>query len=203
MNKTIGLTGGIASGKSTVTKTLRKENIPVVDADMVAREVVLPKSKGLKQIITAFGEEYLQSDGFLNRQKLGNLAFNNSEVMSTLNKIMSPLIQNESARQLKDYHDQGHDIVFYDAALILEMGNATKYHSIVVVCCTLEQQIDRLMKRGTGYGPLTKAEAVARIATQMSAEEKKKKADYIIDTSGSIEESINQTMVLLTFLRAQ
>lgn len=186
---TFGLTGGIASGKSTVTKTFRKAGIPIVDADIVARQVVEPGTAGLKTIITAFGEEYLQEDGTLNRTKLGALVFANKDALGIVNEIMMPLINSESANQIKKLHEGGAPLVGYDAALICEMGNAKNYRPLIVVHCPADTQLARLMSRNN----LTRDEAMARIFAQMPVEKKKAMADYLIDTSGTIENSVRQT----------
>jgi dephospho-CoA kinase len=190
---TFGLTGGIASGKSTVTKTLRRFDIPVVDADQVARDVVVPGSKGLTDIIQAFGIEYLNRDGTLDRTKLGKLVFSKPEALNTINHIMGPLIQEESDLQVQKAHQAGHPVVGYDAALICEMGNADRYRPLIVVSCPQDMQIDRLMKRNF----LTREEAVARIAAQMPVADKVAMADYVIDTSGTVENSIQQTEAVI------
>jgi dephospho-CoA kinase len=194
---TVGLTGGIACGKSTATKTFLTNNIPVVDADIVARQVVVPGSKGYQQIVDAFGTQYIK-DGVLDRGMLAETVFSNSQALETMNTIMSPLIQEESNRQLKSFHDEGFRIVLYDAALIIEMGNANKYRPLIVVSCSKEQQLERLMKRNL----LTESQALSRINSQIPTEEKIKLADFVIDTSKDKEYSINQTLNIIKRLRA-
>lgn len=194
---TFGLTGGIASGKSTVTKTFRAAGIPIVDADVVARQVVEPGTPGLQTIISAFGEEYLQADGTLDRIKLGTLVFANKDQLHICNEIMMPLIHNEGAAQIKKLHDAGAPLVGYDAALICEMGNAKNYRPLIVVHCPADTQIARLMSRNS----LTRDEAMARINAQMPVEKKKAMADYLIDTSGTIEESVKQTQKIIEILK--
>ena len=194
---TFGLTGGIACGKSTVTKTLRANNIPIVDADIVARQVVAPGTYGLARIIRAFGTEYLNDDGTLNRTKLGAHVFADSSARRVLDKIMAPLITTESGSQLSAFHSQGNQLVGYDAALICEMGNSEKFRPLIVVHCPRVTQLQRLMSRNN----LTEAEAMARIEAQMPLEKKVKLADFTIDTSGTIEYSIQQTEVIIQKLR--
>lgn len=196
---TFGLTGGIACGKSTVTKTLRANNIPVVDADIVARQVVAPGTFGLSRVIRDFGAEYLNADGTLNRTKLGALVFSDNKARRVLDKIMAPLINTESATQLAALHSQGNYIVGYDAALICEMGNCEKYRPLIVVHCPRDTQVERLMSRNS----LTRAEAMARIEAQMPLEKKLKMANFKIDTSGTIEESVKQTEVVIHRIRLQ
>ena len=194
---TFGLTGGIASGKSTVTKTFRSEGIPIVDADIVARQVVEPGTPGLQNVINAFGTDFLQSDGTLNRTALGALVFADREARNLINEIMYPLINDESAAQIKKMHASGHVLVGYDAALICEMGNAKKYRPLIVVHCPQDTQIARLMSRNS----LTRDEAMARISAQMPVEKKMALADYLIDTSGTVENSVNQTKKIIEILR--
>lgn len=192
-----GLTGGIASGKSTVSKTFSRIGVPVIDADQVARDVVVPGSDGLKDICKAFGSDYLLPDGNLDRIKLGNLVFHSQDDMLKLNHIMQPLIQYESYRQILRACNDGHEIICYDAALILEMGNYDRYKPLVVVACSPEMQLERLMKRNG----LTEAQAMARINAQIPVAEKMKRADMIIDTNGPHEYSIKQTETVYLCLR--
>jgi dephospho-CoA kinase len=186
---TFGLTGGICCGKSTVSLTFKKNNIPIVDADVIAREVIAPGSTGQFLIASSFGESYFYDDGTLNRSKLAELVFNDRASMSTLNNIMASLIQNEADKQINALHAKGHGIVGYDAALIIEQGNQNKYRPLIVVSCPKEIQLARLMSRNS----LTKQQAMARIESQFSLEKKIKFADYVIDTSKSITGSISQT----------
>lgn len=186
---TFGLTGGIACGKSTATKTFQKLGIPMVDADIIAREVVEPGTYGLWSIVDTFGSQYLNEDGTMNRSAMGAFVFSNQEALDKMNKIMTPLINHASTLHISKLHDQGYNIVGYDAALICEMGNADKYRPLIVVACPQHMQVERMMKRNN----LTMEHAMARINSQMSTEDKIKLADYVIDTSGSIEDSVRQT----------
>jgi dephospho-CoA kinase len=195
---TFGLTGGIASGKSTVTKTFRTNNIPIVDADIIARELVVKESFGWGMIRAMFGHEYLNEDETINRSKLGKLVFSDKKAMYNLNAIMAPIIEAESNRQIKELH-KDHAIVGYDAALIIEQGNADKFRPLIVVGCDPEIQLDRLMSRNG----LTAAEAMDRINAQMTFKEKANVADYIINTSGSLEDSFNQTIQIINFLQTE
>lgn len=194
---TFGLTGGIACGKSTVTKTFRAHNIPIVDADVVAREVVEVGKPTWGFVRAMFGHEYLNEDETINRTKLGALVFSDKQAMYNLNAIMGPAIVIEAERQIKALHEVGNSIVGYDAALICEMGNANKYRPLIVVQCPRDMQIERLVKRNS----LTQEQAVARISAQMSVEEKVKMADLVIDTSGTIENSIKQTESIISIFK--
>jgi dephospho-CoA kinase len=193
---TAGLTGGICCGKSTVSKTFIKHNIPVIDADIVARKVVEPNTKGYWDIHNAFGADFFSNDGVLNRIKLGKLVFENTESMATLNKIMLPLIQEESAYQINVLRNIGHKLCIYDASIIIEQGSAFKYSPLIVVHCHRDLQLERLMTRGG----LTKPEAMARIESQLQSTHKLMFADFSINTSGTIEESIKQTEIIIAYL---
>ena len=190
---TFGLTGGIACGKSTVTKTFRAHGIPMVDADIVARQVVEPGTPGLAAIVDSFGAEYLLPDGTLDRLTMGKLVFSNQDAMNKINHIMAPIIAAESDKQLTNLHTEGNKIVGYDAALIVEQGNSKKYRPLIVVSCPQDTQIARLMSRNS----LTREEAVARIVAQFPVEAKVKLADFVVDTSGTVENSIAQTVKII------
>jgi len=194
---TFGLTGSIACGKSTATKTFTANGIPTVDADQVARQVVEPETIGWYCIRSAFGREYLNEDKTLNRTKLGALVFSNKDKLMVLNAIMGPLITVESKSQLDKFHEAGHPIVGYDAALIVEQGNADKFRPLIVVACPLDIQLARLMKRNS----LTETAAMNIINQQVPTIEKIKLADHVIDTSGSMEESVHQTELIIKILR--
>lgn len=201
---TFGLTGGIACGKSTVTKTFRRHGIPLVDADLVARQVVEPGTPGYFKVLDAFGPEYFNEDSSLNRSKLGALVFSDKEALDTVNRIMGPMIHEEGLLQMnrwiKYLRLQGKpQIVGYDAALIIEQSNHALFRPLIVVSCPREIQLERLMKRNS----LTKEQAEARIAAQMPTEEKVKLADYVIDTSGAIENSVAQTEEIIRHLKDQ
>lgn len=181
---TFGVTGSIACGKSTFTNFIRQQGIAIVDADLVARDVVAPTSKGLEQIVSTFGEKFLQPDGWLDRTKLGAHVFSDPMELEKLNKIMHPLIQRESLRQITALHTEGHELVGYDAALLIEMGNADRFRPLIVVTAPFETQLARLMRRNN----LSEAAARNRISKQLSSEEKAKHADFVVETTGTLEE---------------
>jgi dephospho-CoA kinase len=194
----IGLTGGIGSGKSTVSAIFIQHDIPVVDADILARQVVAPHSLGLVEVIDAFGLRFLQADGTLNRPALGALVFARSDAMLQLNAIMLPLIQQEAIQQFAALEQAGHDWACYDAATLIENGQADKYRPLIVVHCAYERQIERLTWRG-----LTHEEAVVRIESQLPTTAKLEYADYTINTNGSKEWSEQQTVEIIGKLRNQ
>lgn len=199
-----GLTGGIASGKSTVSRTFIKNNIPIIDADIIARQVVEPGTDGLHSIVEMFGSEMLLPDDTLNRAKLAELVFSHpdlklrQESMNALNSLMAPLIQEERARQLNKLRADGHSIVGYDASLICENGHADRYRPLIVVHCPQDMQVARLMSRNG----LTKQQSMDRISAQMPLDAKLDLANYIIYTWFSIQESIFQTEMVIKQLKS-
>lgn len=195
---TFGITGSIACGKSTVTRFLRKAGVPIVDADIIAREVVTLGSPGLQSIVNAFGKEYLLPEGDLDRPKLGRLVFGNQSQLDILNGLMSDLIRVEARRQRMALYAAGHELIGYDAALIIENGDADKYRPLLVVKAPFELQLSRLMSRNA----LTEDEARNRINKQLSSEEKAKYADFVIETTGTLEELEMNTIDVLDQIKA-
>jgi dephospho-CoA kinase len=189
-----GLTGGIACGKSFVASILMKNLIPVVDADKVAREVVVPGSPGLDQLVQAFGEDILLDDA-LDRAKLGDMIFGKPEQLFKLNTIMQPLIASRASYLLRLHLQAGCTIVCYDAALIVELGLADAFRPLVAVSCKPETQLERLLKRG-----LTEDQALARIASQLSNDKRVEAADTVIDTNGTKQLTVEQVEALIVGL---
>lgn len=182
---TFAITGNIACGKSMVTKTItEKYGIPIVDADIVIRQVVEPSKPGLQYLINAFSDQIINLDGTLNRQYLSNLVFNNKLAMDNLNSIMGPLVKEESFKQIHALHNQGHYLVGYDYALLFESGVNSLYYPIIVVSCNEDLQIKRLMNRNS----YTKEQALARINSQMKLQEKVSLADFVIHNNNGLSE---------------
>lgn len=206
---TFGITGGIGTGKSKVTETIRDHGIPIIDADVVARKVVEPGTDGFNQITRWFGMRITQASGRLDRPKLGKLVFSDAQAMDDLNHIMLPLIKTEVCKQINFLNNCGCNLIGYDAALLIETAisgfpntklsskDAIRFKPLIVTSCPLEMQISRLIKRNN----LSHDEAMARIKMQMPTEEKIKYADYVIDTSGLIEDSVKQTKKIIKELR--
>jgi dephospho-CoA kinase len=187
---TVGLTGSIAVGKSFVASVLSELGCRVLDADQTAREVVAPGSAGLSAVVKEFGPEVLQNDGSLDRAKLGALVFENEERRLLLNSILHPFIIAEQDRQLREWGALNpNGIAVIDAALMIESGGYKRFDKIIVVHCRPELQLERLMSRNN----LSRDEAVRRIGAQMSQDEKKTFADYLIDTSEGFEATRRQT----------
>jgi dephospho-CoA kinase len=194
-----GLTGSIAVGKSFVSSVFAELGCHVLDADRTAREVVAPGSIGLHAIADEFGSEVLQPDGALDRAKLGAIVFGDETKRARLNEILHPLIiaaQDDWMRQREREDARGTGMV--DAALMIESGSYKRFDKLIVVHCRAELQLERLVKRDG----LTVAEAGRRIAAQMPQEEKKKFADYLIDTSNGFAEARAQASAVYEKLRA-
>jgi dephospho-CoA kinase len=192
-----GITGSIACGKSTVTKFLRKAGVAIVDADLVARDVVVPGSVGLRRLIETFGDQYLTAEGTLDRPKLASLVFNDQKALDKCNHVMNPIITAESDRQLQALAAEGHTLLGYDGALIIEQGNADKFRPLIVVVASPEVQLTRLMKRNN----YSEAEAKARINKQLSSEEKATYGDFLINTNGTLEALEERTLWVLNEIK--
>lgn len=183
----LGLTGGIATGKSTVANYLAQQGIPIVDADVGAREVVKPHSEGLQRIVEAFGEDILE-DGSLNRKRLGELVFSQEEKRHVLNSILHVLIRDWIQIKTKLLTKEGFSLIVWDIPLLYETNYQMDCDLVMVVYVPEELQIQRLMNRDK----LTLEQAEDRIHTQMPIEEKRIKADILINNSGSIEDTYLQ-----------
>lgn len=195
VTKIIGLTGGIASGKSTVSQYLQKRGIPVIDADLVARQVVEPGTVGLEQIRDTFGWQYLRPDGTLNRELLGKKVFAEPEALAQLNAITRPLIVEELRRQLQT----ARPVAVLDAPLLLEEDVYRQMADVIwVVTVRPETQLQRLLARNH----YSLQQAKERIAAQMTDAERIPLADAVIDNNGTVEETWRQTEQLLTDILA-
>ncbi|QYO65458.1 dephospho-CoA kinase [Leptolyngbya sp. 7M] len=195
---TVGLTGSIAVGKSTVCQFLKEFGCQVLDADRVARDVVAPGSLGLKRIVSHFGGRVLRKDGSLDRPALAGIIFFDEKEREALNSIVHPLVieaQNEWLNETQAVEPDA--IAVIDAALMIESGGYKRFNKLVVVWCNADIQLQRLIERD-GLSP---KEAEARIAAQMPQEEKKKYADLLIDTSAGFEETRAQTLNVYEQLR--
>jgi len=180
----VGLTGSIGVGKSFVSGVLAELGCRVLDADETAREVVEPGSPALRDLVAAFGPGILRDDGSLDRSKLGALVFADADKRAKLNSILHPYIiakQDEGLREWAAINPEG--IAIVDAALMIESGVYKRFDKLIVVHCRTDVQLQRVMARNN----LSREEAEKRIAAQMSQEEKKKCADYLIDTSDGFE----------------
>ena len=179
----IGLTGGIACGKSFVLNEFRQLGVHCIDADEVAHQVIVPGEPAYRDIVAHFGTGILGDDSAIDRAKLGAAVFGDEGERQRLNRIVHPRIHEELDRQLARLEaGEGSEatLAMVDAALMVETGSFRKYDYVVVVSCRPEQQLERLL----GRGGLTRPEAQARIDSQMPIEEKVRFADFVIDNSG-------------------
>lgn len=189
----IGLTGSIASGKSTIAGMLRQHGLPIVDADIVARQVVAPGSETLAKIAEALGADILAADGTMDRAKVGAIIFHDEAKRAVLNNIIHPAIRAEMLRQRDAYVANGAAHVVMDIPLLFESKLQHFVEKILVVSVSEEVQLARLMARNQ----LTEDEARARIATQIPVAEKERGADAVIYNNGTVEESAIQLENLL------
>ena len=181
----IGLTGGIAGGKTTVAKMFMSLGAIVVDADEISREVVAPGTPGLAQLTERLGPDILNSSGELNRTALGAVIFKDADARLALEAILHPLIAQQSRKRLRQALAEEPPLVIYDAALLFETGRAEDFRPIIVVNCPTALQEERLMTRD-GFNS---KEAHQRIQAQMAASEKARLADYVIDNGGTLDET--------------
>ncbi|WP_326821552.1 dephospho-CoA kinase [Streptosporangium sp. NBC_01756] len=178
----VGLTGGIGSGKSEVSRRLAARGAVVIDADKIAREVVEPGTAGLAHVVGVFGDEVLREDGSLNREKLGSIVFADSEKLAALNAIVHPLVGERVAELQHQADDDA--IVVYDVPLLAENGLAPMYDVVVVVDAADAVRITRLVElRG-----MSEQDARARIAAQATREDRLKVADLVVPNEGALEE---------------
>ena len=191
--RVIGLTGGIATGKSTVSNYLLSLGIPVIDADLISREVVEPGQPGLLKLLQKFGPEILTQDGQLNRPALAQKLFHNEAVRQQVNQLLHPLIYDRMFERVAAFQSQGEALVFLDIPLLFETQTKNLFDDIWLVYVPETIELERLMKRDQ----LSQEAAVARIASQLSIEEKRLLADVIIDNSGTIEVTLAQVKSLL------
>lgn len=195
----VGLTGGIASGKSTVASLLRDYEYPVLDADSIARELLEPGQNAYKEVVREFGDGILVRGGAVDRSKLGAIVFSDAKKRERLNQILHPRIQEVVAQWFAALdRPGGPDMAFEDAALILEAGAKKNMDRVVVCWCRPEQQLERLQQRG-----LSAVDAKLRIAAQMPMDEKRRLADEQIDCSGSIEETHRQVKAVIAKLKQE
>jgi dephospho-CoA kinase len=180
----IGLTGGIASGKSTVARVLEQEGVGIVDADQIAREVVAPGTDGLRAVVDAFGEAVLAQDGSLDRERLGAIVFADPQARLRLQAITHPRIGRLSAERLAALQASSVPYVVYEAALLVEVGGHKGLGALIVVAADEAQQVRRVMERDA----LSEEAARKRIAAQLPLARKVEVADYVLRNDGSLRE---------------
>ena len=183
---TIGLTGGIASGKSTVSAELRRLGLPIFDADAEAKLAVAKGSEGLAQVIEALGSEYLTAEGELNRAKVAERVFHDKEALKTIEAIIHKIVWARAEQFMQENRSAEKQLAVLDVPLLIECGWHKLVDSVWLVAVSRKQQIERAMLRSG----MTADEVEARIAAQMSLAEKKKYADIELDNSGTLEETL-------------
>lgn len=197
MSFILGLTGGIATGKSAADDFFRKKGIPVIDADQVAHHVYDLNKPAWRELKQVFGKEYLNADQTVNRQKLGDLVFHNPQKLELLNQITHPFIYQEIMARIADLSNQ--KLVVVDMPVLFESNGAKICDRILVVSLPESVQLTRLMKRNN----LDKEQALARIHSQMPLAQKEKKADYVVDNSGTLIDLANSLTKVLEKIQSE
>ncbi|MGE7120104.1 dephospho-CoA kinase [Peribacillus sp. NPDC046944] len=193
MGQIIGITGGIASGKSSVSQYLRELGFVIVDADVASRAVVEPGEEAYLQVVKAFGEDLLLSDGTIDRAKLGSIIFHDQEKRLLLNRIVHPAVRNRMRQETEKALAAGAETVFMDIPLLFESKLTFMVERTLLVYVDESVQLERLMNRNA----LTETDALARIHSQMPLKDKKELADAIVDNNGDIEETKKQVVEIL------
>lgn len=197
--KKLGLTGGIASGKSWVANQLRELGFHILDADLLGHQLIEPGQAAHDDVVREFGSGILRDGNFIDRKKLGAIVFADPKKLARLNSILHPRIEEAMNVQFEQWRAQGiTDPVFVEAALLVEAGMHKRLDGLVVVYCTVKNQIERLLARGMSEG-----EARRRIALQLPTEEKLKFATYKIDTSYTMQYTQEQISALAEKLQAR
>lgn len=179
--KWIGLTGGIATGKSTASRLIQSLDIPVIDADHISHQMTKFGADGYHSVVSHFGMDILKPDLEIDRKKLAEIVFQNPHKKKQLEEILHPLIHAEVERQKNQFEKQGHRLCFYDVPLLFENNLQEQFDSVVLVWCDLQTQLERLMKRNK----LTEEEALLRIRNQQPLSQKVYGSDYCLDNSGT------------------
>jgi dephospho-CoA kinase len=193
----VGLTGGLATGKSFIGRTLEEWGCGIIRADNLGHEALAPGGEAYQAVIDAFGGGILKEDRTVDRRRLGEIVFADAEKLARLNALVHPVIfRQERIEEFRAANPNG--IVVVEAAIMIEAGSYTRYQKLIVAVCQEEQQIERAMRRDG----LSREQAAARIRRQMPLEEKVRMADYVIDTSGSKQETIRRTREVYDSLRS-
>ncbi len=195
--KVVGLTGGIASGKSTVAQWYRTWGVPVIDADALAKMVLEPGAEAYEAVVDHFGEDIVGPGGHIDRQMLGSKVFDSPEERRVLESYTHPAIARLAGRGLELVESAGEPMAFYEAALLVETGVHKGLDRLVVVSCSIPRQLERIVARDG----LTKSAAATRIAAQYPLSDKVAVADYVIDNDGHLDETEHQAREVLERLR--
>ena len=192
-----GLTGGLACGKSFVAAAFGELGCHVVEADALGHEVMRPEGEAHVQILAEFGPSILDEQGAIDRRKLARIVFADRAALERLNAIVHPAVRARARSLFREIGERDpHAIVIYAAAILIETGGHRECEKVILVSCTREQHVERALERQT-----SRADVLARLARQMPEEEKRKFADYVIDTSGTKENTLRQTKMVYEDLR--
>jgi dephospho-CoA kinase len=195
----IGLTGGLASGKSFVGRTLRDLGCHLIQADELGHSVLAPGGEVHDAVVAEFGRDILDGSGGIDRRKLAALVFGNPERLAVLNGFVHPAVIRREEQLIEEAaRTDPHGIAVVEAAILIETGSFRRFDRLILVICTEEQQIQRAMARDG----CTREEVEARLRRQMPLAEKRKFADYVIDTSGSKENTVHQVREVFQALRS-
>ena len=197
--RVVGLTGGIASGKSTVSRMFQRKGARVVDADQLARRIVEPGRPAYRDIVRTFGKQILQRDGTLNRKRLGQQVFADPKKLAQLNRITHPRIARAARREIRRHRAAGVPLVIYDAALLVEAGWHRKLDKVVVVSVPQKVQVERLAARDG----VSRAAALQRVRSQLPLSAKLALADHVINNGGSLKQTQSQVNRLWRALSAR
>lgn len=193
-----GLTGGVASGKSTVARMFEELGAKIIDADRIGHELLRAPHPAYQEVVRCFGKEILDSSGEVDRRRLGAAVFGEDAELRKLNAILHPRIIERVEEQAQQYHaEDPHAVILVDAALIYEAGIGGRFSRMIVAWCRPEQQIERLIQKAA----LKREEAERRINAQIPAEEKRRRGDYVIDSSGDLQSTRAQVIALYPELK--
>lgn len=195
----VGLTGGFASGKSFVAAKLAELGCYVISADQLGHEVLLPGGAAFEPVVREFGEGILGPDGAIDRKRLGAMVFHSPERLTALSRLVHPPVIRREEELAAQYAARAPDgIVVVEAAILIETGSYKRFARLILAVCSEEQQIERAMKRDG----LSREDTLARLRRQMPLQEKRKYADYVIDTSGNKEDTLRRTEEVYRELRS-
>ena len=192
----VGLTGNIGCGKSSLSDIFRAEGIKIIDADIIARQIY-EDEKLLSKVYETFGNDIKNEDGSLNRKALGRIVFSDDEKLIQLNKLTHPVIRQKVSDEIEAYKSQNEEIVILDAALLVESDYLNFIDKLLVVTCKENIQIERIIARDN----CSIEEALGRIKSQMSQENKVKYADYVIDNSATLSELRKKAFIFMNYIK--
>ena len=192
----VGLTGNVGCGKSSLSDIFRAEGIKIIDADIIARQIY-EDEKLLSKVYETFGNDIKNEDGSLNRKALGRIVFSDDEKLIQLNKLTHPVIRQKVSDEIEEYKSQNEEIVILDAALLVESDYLNFIDKLLVVTCKENIQIERIIARDN----CSIEEALGRIKSQMSQENKVKYADYVIDNSATLSELRKKAFIFMNYIK--